>query len=169
MFQGSPLLPMGNSLLPAERARSDPQMAQISADFLMVSTSLSAGRSKRYAARNPRPPMLPMPQRRPSQPTSHMARGALSLPEGAEIISRAAARLCERPRSAAKRTQAPAGPENHGSCAEERSRAPAGADGRFLTDRWRRSRGSLADRLFLGGPTGPGRQDQFFRERHPNL
>ena len=87
-----------------------------------------------------------------------VATGVLSLPEGAERVSRAAARLCERPRFLPTRATAPAGPENQGSPTEERSCAPHGAGRCFWRDRWRRSRGSLADRLAIGGPAGPGRQ-----------
>ena len=46
---------------------------------------------------------------------SQRVRGALSLQEGAKIVSRAAARLCERPRSLPTRATAPAGPVNHGA------------------------------------------------------
>ncbi len=101
-----------------------------------------------------------------------MARGALSLPEGAEIVSRAAARLCERPWSLPTRPPAPAGPENQGGPAAPtagRSCAPPGAGRCFWPDRWRRSRGSLAARLAIGGPAGPGRQKQFFSESKPNI
>jgi hypothetical protein len=97
----------------------------------------------------------------------HIARGALSLPEGAEMVSRAAARLCERPRSLPTRTPAPAGPKYRGAPTAStagRFCAPSGASRCFWPDRWR---GSLADRLAIGGPAGPGRQAQFFREREP--
>ena len=50
-----------------------------------------------------------------------------------------------------------------------RSCAPPGAGRCFWPDRWRRSQGSLADRLAIGGPAGPGRQGQFFKEREPNI
>ena len=154
---GSSLFSVGTFLLTPEGKRSAPQIAQISADVPMVSTLLSPGRLKRSAVRSP------------EQVNLHITRGALSLPEGAERVSRAAARLCERPRSPMERTQAPAGPENHGARKEGRSRAPPGAGGCFSTDRWRRSRGSLADRLSIGGPTGPGRQPQFFSQKHPKI
>ncbi len=91
------------------------------------------------------------------------------LPEGAERVSRAAARLCERPRSLPTRATAPAGPQNQGAPTAGRSCAPPGAGRCFWRDRWRRSRGSLADRLAIGGPAGPGRQTQFLREREPNI
>ena len=95
----SPLFSVGTFLLTPTGEASQPQMAQISADVFMVSTPLSAGRPRRSAARSPK------------QLGVHIARGALSLPEGAKRVSRAAARLCERPRSPIERTQAPAGPE----------------------------------------------------------
>jgi hypothetical protein len=98
-------------------------------------------------------------------PRFHIARGALSLPEGAEIVSRAAARLCERPRSPPTRAPAPAGPENQCAPTAGRSCAPPGAGRCFWRDRWRRSRGSLADRLAIGGPAGPGRQGRASRAR----
>ena len=96
--------------------------------------------------------------RHPKLPKSRIARGARALPEGAEIVNRAAARLCERPRSIPTRATAPAGPENQGAPTAGRSYAPAGAGRCFWRDRWRRSHGSLADRLAIGGPAGP--QDQ---------
>ena len=94
-------------------------MAQISADVFMVFPLLSAGRSTKYAAHNPK------------QLDLHLARGAVSLPEEAKIISRAAARLCESPRSPEEKTQAPAGPGNHGAHTGGRSCAPLRAGGRF--------------------------------------
>ncbi len=123
----------------------------------------SAARAEKSAACNPKPPKLPNLQK------FHIGRGALSLPEGAEIVSRAAARLCERPRSLPTRAPAPAGPENPGEPRAERSCAPPGAGRCFWRERWRRSRGSLADRLAIGGPAGPGRQAQFFSEREANI
>jgi hypothetical protein len=129
-------------LLTRGGASSSPPMAQIFADVFRVSTSVGNLRSL------------------PRLPEFRIATGALPLPEGAEKGSWAAAKLCERPRSPIERTQAPAGPENHGVRTEERSRAPTGAGGRFWRDRWRRSRRSRrspADRLAIGGPAEPGR------------
>ena len=117
----------------------------------------SSARAEKSAAGNPKLPKFPL------------ARGALSLPEGAERVSRAAATLCERPRSLPTRATAPAGPENQGAPTARRSCAPPGVGRCFWPDRWRRSRGSLADRLAIGWPAGPGRQCQFFRERDPNI
>jgi hypothetical protein len=109
----------------------------------------SAARAEKSAARHP---MLPK---------FHKARGALSLPEGAEIVSRAAARRCERPRSLPTRATAPAGPENQGAPTAGRSCTPPGAGRCFWRDRWRRSRGSLADGLAIGGPPGPQGRPSF--------
>jgi hypothetical protein len=108
--------------------------------------SAVSGRSGRSAARHPKLPKF------------RKARGALSLPEGAEIVNRAAARLCERPRPLPTRATATAWSENRGTPTAGRSCAPPGAGRCFWPDRWRRSRGSLADRLAIGGPAGPGRQ-----------
>ena len=65
-------------------------------------------------------------------PKFRRARGALLLPEGAERVSRAAARLCEGPRSLPTRAPAPAGPENHGERTPGRSHAPCRGGRLFL-------------------------------------
>jgi hypothetical protein len=67
-------------------------------------------------------------------------------------MSRGAARLCERPWSHTKKAPAPVGPGNHGA---QVGLAPRWGGLPFGMDRWRRSRGSLADRLAIGGPSGP--------------
>ena len=77
-------------------------------------------------------PTLPTLPTLPKLPRFHIARGALSLPEGAEIVSRAAARLRERPRSPPTRAPAPAGPENQCAPTAGRSCAPPGAGRCFL-------------------------------------
>ena len=101
--------------------------------------SAVSGRSGRSEARHPKLPKF------------RKARGAAS-------VNRAAARLCERPRSLPTRATAPAGPENQGASTAGRSCAPHGPGRCFWPVRWRRSRGSLADRLAIGGPAGPGSQ-----------
>ena len=137
---GSAMSSVDSFSLTPEGAGSHPQMTQITTDVFMGFTPLLDQKS---AARTPK------------QLRFCIAKGALSLPEGAEIVSRAAARLCERPRSLPTRATAPAGPENQGAPTARRSCAPPGAGRCFWRDRWRRSRGSLADRLAIGGPAGP--------------
>jgi hypothetical protein len=109
--------------------------------------SAVSGRSKRSAACHPKLPKV------------RTARGALLLPEGAKRVSRAAARLYERPRSLPTRATAPAGPENQGGSLflARPVAAPAGRACRPAGDR----RARRASRL--------GRQGQFFSEREPNI
>ncbi len=127
--------------LAPERAGRHSQIAQIFADVFRVSTPLLVLRNLRLVTQ--------------SAQSFASREGRSCSRRGAERVSRAAARLCERPRSLPTRVRAPAGPENQGPPTKGRSCAPPGAGRCFWPDRWRRSRGSLADRLAIGGPAGP--------------